>query len=86
MNSEVDTLNGIIEAMSDLQEDNTLPKNIKSKLQTIGEMLKQETEDQRMVINKALDQLSELSEDVNIQPYTRTQLWNIVSMLESLSG
>jgi uncharacterized protein (UPF0147 family) len=83
--SDTETLQGIIEAIAELQEDSTIPKNIKSKLHTISEMLKQE-EDQRMVLNKALDQLGELSDDVNIQPYTRTQLWNIVSMLESLSG
>jgi len=28
--------------------------------------------------------LDEVSDDNNIQPYTRTQIWNIASMLEAL--
>ena len=77
-------LGGVLEAIDELQEDNTVPKNIKLKLYGISAMLKEEKADKRMVINKALDQLAELSDDVNLQAYTRTQLWNIVSMLESL--
>lgn len=79
-------LGGVLEAIDELQEDTTVPKNIKIKLQAISSMLKEEKVDPRMVINKVLDQLEELSEDVNLQAYTRTQLWNIVSMLESIGG
>lgn len=79
-----DDLGPVLEAMTELQDDTTVPKNIKIKLQGISAMLKEEKADKRMVINKVLDQLAELSDDVNLQAYTRTQLWNIVSMLESL--
>ena len=33
-------------------------------------------------INKALHELEEVAEDTNMQPYTRTQIWNVVSLLE----
>ncbi|MBU0461926.1 MAG: UPF0147 family protein, partial [Nanoarchaeota archaeon] len=33
-------------------------------------------------INKALSELDEISDDTNLQAYTRTQIWNIASMLE----
>ena len=79
-----DDIAPVLEAIDELQEDTTVPKNIKIKLQGIAATLRGEKADRRMVVNKALDQLGELSEDVNLQAYTRTQLWNIVSMLESL--
>lgn len=77
-------LEPVLDAMTELQDDTTVPKNIKTKLHGISSMLKEEKADKRMVVNRVLDQLEELSEDVNLQAYTRTQLWNIVSMLESL--
>ncbi len=79
-------LSGVLDAIGELQEDMTIPKNVKLKLQSIVGMLNEEKADKRMAVMKVLDQLEELSEDVNLQAYTRTQLWNIVSMLESLCG
>ncbi len=34
--------------------------------------------------DKAIHLLDEVSEDPNIQPFVRTQIWSLVSMLESL--
>ncbi len=74
----------IIEAISELQNDNTVPKNIKTKLQGVTIILQGKDEEISIKVNKALDELEELSDDANIQSYTRTQLWNIVSLLESI--
>lgn len=73
----------IIEQLSDLLEDNTVPRNVKSKVQTIINYLN-ESADLSLKVNKALNILDEISDDNNIQPYTRTQIWNFVSMLEAL--
>ena len=73
----------IIEQLSELLEDNTVPRNVKSKIQTIINFLN-ENADLSLKINKALNILDEISDDNNIQPYTRTQIWNFVSMLEAL--
>src|SRR3989338_8086517 len=35
-------------------------------------------------VNKALNGLGELSNDVNLQAYTRTQIWDIMSSLEKI--
>ncbi len=75
----------VIDVMIELMNDNTVPRNIKTKVEGIIKSL-QETKDKSMRINKALSILEEVSDDNNIQPYTRTQLWNIVSMLESLNA
>jgi len=77
-------IDAIIASISELQEDNTVPKNVKEKVHTIIETLKSEKMDISMRVDKALQLLDEVSEDANLQSYTRTQVWNLVSMLEKL--
>ena len=75
---------GIVEQLSELLGDNTIPRNVKTKIQTIINSLNEDAE-LSLKVNKALTMLDEISDDNNIQSYTRTQIWNIASMLESLS-
>lgn len=84
MVKNMEEITQIIEAINELQNDNTVPKNIKIKLQSIASILNGEEENMSIKVNKALDELEEISDDANIQSYTRTQLWNIVSLLESI--
>lgn len=77
----MDKLTNVIEAIQELLEDNTLPKNVKEKLNNIINHLKTNGE-LSLKLDKALHDLEGISEDSNIQTYTRTQIWNIVSMLE----
>ena len=79
---EDERLQNVIEALQELSKDNTIPKNVKAKLEIVMTALKTETDDLSMRINKALSELDEVSDDVNLQSYTRTQIWNIASMLE----
>ncbi len=76
-------LNNVIEAIKELEEDITVPKNVKNKLNEIRQNLLGE-EETSIKVNKALAELDEINEDPNLQAYTRTQLWNIVSMLEKI--
>ena len=73
----------VVSALNEMINDNTVPKNVKSKLQATIAALNEEAEES-IRINKALNELDELTDDVNIEPYTRTQLWNVVSMLEMI--
>lgn len=78
-----DNLGGIIEALEELKTDNTVQKNIKIKISEVIEILSEEGE-LSIRINKALDELDQISNDNNLHSYTRTQVWNIVSMLEMM--
>ena len=80
----MEEIDQIIEAIAELQGDNTVPKNIKAKLQNVATILKSDEANTAVKVNKALDELEEISDDANIQSYTRTQIWNIVSLLESI--
>ena len=75
----------IVEALEELNNDKTVPRNIKLKVQEVIDILKEENgQDMSIKVNKALSTLDEVSDDTNIQPYTRTQIWNIASMLEMI--
>ena len=75
----------VIGALSELEEDVTVPRNVKINIQNTIEVLKSE-DDLSIRINKALHELDEIADDTNMQPYTRTQIWNIVSMLEKINA
>ena len=78
-------IQGIVEALEELSGDNTVPRNIKSKVEEVISILKSDNgQDMSIKINKALSTLDEISDDTNLQSYTRTQIWNIASMLETI--
>ncbi|MFC1742041.1 UPF0147 family protein [Nanoarchaeota archaeon] len=75
----------IVEALEELAHDSTVPRNIKAKVDEVVTVLKADDgEDVSIKINKALSTLDEISDDTNLQAYTRTQIWNIASMLEMI--
>ena len=78
--SEVDTA---INSLNEIYADATVPKNVRVKIDGIASTLKDGTE-LSIKVNKALNHLDEIANDVNLQPYTRTQIWNVMSMLEKL--
>ena len=82
MSSDV---NSIISALSELEQDSTVPRNIKEKIQKTIETL-QGSGEMSMKIDKVLADIDEIADDINLQAYTRTQIWNIVSMLEKIEN
>lgn len=76
-----DAINDIIEVLVELESDGTVPRNVKQKLNTIILVLREST-DLSIRIDRALQELEEVTDDSNLQPHIRTQLWNVVSMLE----
>ena len=76
--TEVET---IVVSLNEIQEDGTVPRNVRTQIQNIITSLKTETEIS-IKINKALSELGEIANDVNLQSYTRTQIYNVISILE----
>jgi len=80
----MENLNELIEMITELTEDSSVPRNVKSKLKSINSILTDESREKNISINEAKDILAEISEDQNLQTFSRTQLWNISSMLEEI--
>ncbi len=73
----------VIGILNELNNDVTVPKNVKLRLQKAIAALSSK-DDNTLKVSKALEELDEVADDPNMQPYTRTQLWNVVSILESV--
>ncbi len=71
----------IIEVLTEVGNDSTVPRNVKQKLEGIMGILNEPLEIS-IKIDKALQELEGVTEDNNLQPHVRMQIWNIVSMLE----
>jgi hypothetical protein len=75
---------GDIEAMlSELKDDITVPKNVRLKVERVMKVLNEDIK-MDIKVSKALNELEEIADDVNLQSYTRTQVWNVISALEKI--
>jgi hypothetical protein len=77
-------LNDIIELLDELKKDTTVPKNVKDKIDSTVKLL-EDDEETAIKVNRALHELEEVADDANLQPFTRTRVWNIVSLLEKFT-
>lgn len=77
-------LEPIRNALEQVAEDKSVPSNIKENCRECIEILQEGDEELSVRVNSCTSILDEVANDANIPMYTRTQIWNIVSMLESL--
>ena len=84
MKTEIN-IKGVITELKELMEDSSVPKNVKENIEKVIKILGEDS-DLSIRVNKALNGLDEIADDINMQAYTRTQIWNIVSMLEKVSA
>ena len=73
----------IVEYLDEMKSDSTVPRNVKSKMDEVILILNDDS-DLSMRIDKAVHIFDKLNDDVNIDSFTRTQLWNVVSLIEAL--
>ncbi len=76
----------IIELLHELSNDRKVPRNVRSVIDDARKELTGKEENLPTKINTTVSMLDEISNDPNIQSYTRTQLWNLVSMLEAVES
>ncbi len=72
----------IIEILNEIKEDETISKNTKSKIDCTMCVLEKKG-DVSVIINRTIQELDCLLEDPGLPIYLKTQLWNIVTILES---
>lgn len=76
-------INEILSVVSQIDQDSTVPKNVKIKIKEIISILQQDL-DTAVKSSKILQELDDIADDPNIPTYTRTQIWSIVSALETV--
>ncbi len=70
--------------LEELNKESSLPKNIRNKIQEAVSILKSDIE-LPIKVNKVLSEFEEISDDNNLEPYIRTQIWHVVSILEKIN-
>lgn len=73
----------INELLDEVSVDRTVPRNIRNMITEAKGHLSNKKQDVAVRINSAISLLDDVSNDPNIPVYTRTQIWNIVSLLEA---
>ena len=77
-------LNQIHELISQLKRDQSIPRNVIIKLESMEKIFEEEGVDPYIKVDKALQVIEEIIDDTNLQPFIRTKLWSISSLLESI--
>jgi len=74
-------ISDIISILSQIEEDDSIPKNMRAKVKnmicSLGDC------NESLAVDKALQELDNLAEDPSLPGYAKTQIWNAVSILES---
>jgi len=79
----VQKIDSVEPMLNELKDDTTVPKNVRLKIEKVVQVLHGEKE-MSIKVSKALNEMEEIADDVNLQSYTRTQVWNVVSALEKI--
>jgi len=77
----VENLNIVKELLGRIINDRTVPRNIRQAAEDSKEVLSS-TDAPEVKISTAIHILDEIINDPNMPMYTRTQIWNTVSILE----
>jgi len=77
-------LNQAMAILNRVAEDNTTPRNIRRTAKQASDMLLDESLSLAARAANAIDLLDNISQDPNMPMYTRTRLWNVISVLEGI--
>ena len=81
----MDGLKRALELLDTIVSDATVPKNIRDVCSAALTRLNNKTERVHIRIGAALSMLDELSQDPNLPFPTRTEVWEVASLLETAS-
>lgn len=79
-----ETITQIKQQIDLLLNDNSVPRNVKAALEEAKRALSQEGNEYSQKSSTATYKIDEVSNDINLPPYARTVIWNILSLLESV--
>ena len=67
-----------------LLNDNSVPRNVKAALSEARRAIDQPEAEYSVRSSAATYKIDEISNDINLPPYARTVVWNLLSALESI--
>jgi len=73
-----------IEILNRVSEDTTTPRNIRRAAKQAADILQKRDLTPAVSAANAVSILDEISQDPNMPPYTRTTIWQVVTLLEAI--
>jgi uncharacterized protein (UPF0147 family) len=74
-----------IDILEEMQQDNTVSKNVRMKISAMQKDLQNSSKEElSLVVNRIISELEEVSGDMNLPMFVRTQIWSITGLLEPL--
>ena len=77
-------INQALLVLNRVADDNTTPRNIRRTAKQAGDMLLDDSLSFAAKAANAIDLLEQISQDPNMPMYTRTRIWNVISVLEGI--
>jgi len=74
----------VVALLDSIIGDRTVPRNIRKIAEDSRAAMTSSEKSEELKISTAIHLLDEITNDPNMPLYTRTQIWNVVSMLEQL--
>jgi len=78
-------IENILDILNELKEDDSISKNFKKVIDNVLNILNK-CDNKKLSCDKALSELEKISDDSSVDPSLRTQVWNIIHMLENISS
>ena len=79
-----ETISQVKQQIDLLLNDGSVPRNVKAALEEAKKALNQPDGSYSVRSSTATYKIDEVSNDINLPPYARTVIWNILSLLESI--
>ncbi len=76
--------NQAMSILNRVSDDNTTPRNIRRTAKQASDLLIDESTSLAARAANAIDLLDQISQDPNMPMYTRTRIWNVISVLEGI--
>jgi hypothetical protein len=81
---QMEKIEEVIAMLNQIIEDRSVPRNIRNASLQIKQSLEDRSKDLSLRKDAAIQILDEISKDPNMPIHTRIQIWNLVTLLESL--
>ncbi len=79
----LDEIKSVIAALENIKEDETVPRNVRSRIiKTLISI--NEQKELNLTVDRVIEDLDEVSNDTNLPVYTRIEIMNIIGILGRL--
>ncbi len=78
-------IENINKLLDEINADRSVPRNIRTMIEEAKKYLNDAKQEMPIRINSVISILDTVSSDPNVPVYTRTHIWNIVSLLEVMN-